>query len=174
MKKFLAGCTLLLLFPATMVFSQQGKLISFELKDQFGREFSHEDFSGYVLVLVGSDKGGSTYNPLWAGAIHDSLTSHDQFDALRFIGVSDLRGVPFFLKGFVRSKFPKAKERWVLMDWKGIFPKAYQFEENHCNLLIFKRDGTLAYQTSVQDLVPDKMRVILTKLRSLLQADDPS
>jgi hypothetical protein len=43
------------------------------MKDQFNREYTQKDFIGSIIVVIGSDKDGSTYNGFWGQAIHDSL-----------------------------------------------------------------------------------------------------
>lgn len=58
-----------------------------------------------------------------------------------------MRGVPLFLKGYVRKKFPRDQEKWVLMDWKGRFAKAYAWTPQESNILIFDRGGALVHRT---------------------------
>ena len=125
--------------------SQEKELIPFELKDQFDRVYRGRDYGGHIVVLVGSDKDGSQYNGKWSRAIHESLRGEPNLDHVRFLGMADLRGVPFFLKGYVKGKFPRDKDQWVLMDWKGrLIHRAHGYEVD---------DG--------------KLRVIVDKIKSL-------
>jgi predicted transcriptional regulator len=140
------------------------------MKDQFNNEYTEQNFRGKIVVVIGSDKDGSKYNPIWGQAIEDSLKNENGYEGVAYLPVADLRGVPFFLKGMVRGKFPKAPERWVLMDWKGKFPKAYEFEEKASNILIFDREGKLVFKTHVYDLEKEKLSEILNTLQSLMQA----
>ncbi len=133
-------------------YAQDSTLIDFSLKDQFDQEYSHESWPGRVLIFIGSDKDGSEFNGVWGKAITDSLIGHPNFGNIQMVGLSDLRGVPFFIKGYVRGRFPKDKNQWVLMDWKGVFPKAYQFKEGMSNILIFDSQRKLAYQTAVRTM----------------------
>lgn len=146
-------------------------MISFELKDQFDHPHTEKELSGHIVILIGSDKGGSQYNPLWGKAIHDSLVNNDGFKRLKFLAVADLRGVPFFLKGFVKGKFSKDEKRWVLMDWKGTIATSYQFEAGASNIIIFKRDGKLVHKTAVHDLEQETLGEILTILRQLMRGE---
>ena len=131
-----------LIFIFFIQFSYAGpvdSLINFQLKDQFGKNYSNEDFQNTTIVLIGSDKEGSQYNEEWITAIVDSLGYKLDWTNLVFIGVADLRGVPFFLKPFVPGFFPDEKEKWILMDWDGEFAQAYNFREDFCNILIFNK-----------------------------------
>jgi len=163
---------ILLFSPLTLfVFAQESTLIPFELKDQFDRPRTEKDFSGHIVILIGSDKGGSQYNRFWGQAIHDSLANENGFERLKFLAVADLRGVPFFLKGFVKGKFSKDEENWVLMDWKGKFAKSYQFEAEASNIIIFERGGKLVHKAAVHDLEQETLGEMLTVLRELMRGE---
>ena len=148
--------------------AQDTSLVAFRLKDQFDKVYTDNSWSDNVIVLIGSDRGGSAYNELWGKALHDSLRNVPGYNRIQFVGLSDLRGVPFFLKGFVRGKFPKDRESWVLMDWKGTFPKAYQFEAGASNILVFDRKKSLVYQAPVHQLSGETLHKLLTTLKALL------
>ena len=85
-----------------------------------------------------------------------------------FVGISDLRGVPSFLKGFVRGKFPKEKDNRVLMDWKGVFAKQYEWQKGACNILIFSAEGVLVHQTVVRRMDSAKKGAILRHVNALV------
>ncbi len=158
---------LICLLPAA-VFSQDSTLIDFKIKDQFDRVYTENSWPDSIIVIIGSDRKGSEFSGTWSGAIKDSLKNEPGFERVKFVGLSDLRGVPFFLKGFVRGKFPKDPANWVLMDWKGRFPKAYQFKKDHCNILIFDKQRQLIHQSAGTVLAPDKLKQIINSLRQLL------
>ncbi len=162
---------MLCLFGATLLplncLSQQTKLISFELKDQFKREYTENSWTDSILLFLGSDKTGSKYNPIWAKAIYDSIHLNLPKFPLQQVGVANLSSVPFFLKGFIRNKFPDDREKWTLMDWDGTFSKTYNLVAKKCNILIFDRRRVLVYKTSVKELDKIKLREILAILRKL-------
>ncbi len=167
MKIFKLFLTIFLVFFSYQVgVPEESDLISFKLKDQFDRVYSDNDFENKILIVVGSDKTGSQYNREWIDAILDSLKKGDGLQDVRFLGVADLRGVPFFLKGYVKGKFPDQKSRWVLMDWDGKFAKHYQFKADVCNIAIINRKDRLIYQTSGTQLDFNKLNEILRKLRA--------
>ena len=151
-----------------MVCALESSLISFKVKDQFDRVYTDWQFRGSILIIIGSDKDGSKYNEIWTQAIYDSLKAEENFDRVKFLGVADVRGVPFFLKGYVRGKFPKDDEKWVLLDWKRAFAKAYEFEPEMSNVAIFDQRGALAHRAYGQTIDKDKLAVILAELKSLM------
>lgn len=158
-----------LFFSASFARAQETTLTSFKMKDQFNREYTENYFIGSIIVLIRSDKDGSKYNGLWSRAIRDSLKDEEGFDQIKFVAVADLRGVPFFLKGLVKGKFPKEKEKWALMDWKGHFAKTYQFEKKASNIVILDRNGALVHKTFGRELDQEKLQVILEKLRTYMK-----
>ncbi len=145
-------------------------LISFSIEDQFGRRYTEKTWSTKILLVFASDRDGSQYNNLWAGAISDSL-EQDQRTSVAFAGVSNLGSVPFFLKGYVRGKFPKDTSERVLMDWEGVFAEAYQLEDGVCNILLFDRAGMLSARAAVTQFDPKEYDRIMRGLRSLLDSD---
>lgn len=149
----------------SITMAQDTTLISFKLEDQFGRTYTEKDFENKIVIAICSDKDGSKYNSAWGRAIHDSLKDDIGFGQVKFLPVADVRGVPFFMKGFVKGKFPKEEERWVLLDWKGRFAKAYDMKEEMSNIILFNNDGMLIYKTYVQELDSQELNTILSKIR---------
>jgi hypothetical protein len=156
--------------PPPAVWAGESELIEFEIEDQFDVLHTDEEHVGAILVVVGSDKGGSEYNASWGQAIRDSVSGTAGADAIHFLRVADVRGVPFFLKGTVKGMFPEEREEWVLLDWKGTLAKAYEFEKDQSNVLVFDRDGRLAAQTHGTSLEAEKLTHIAGVLRELLTA----
>lgn len=147
--------------------SQQTDLISFELKDQYKTYYTENSWPDSVLIILGSDRVGSDFNPIWAKAIYDSTHIILPNLAIKQMGIANLKGVPFFLKGFIRNKFPRENKVWILMDWSGLFSKTYHFVANECNILIFDNNRLLLYQTEVKELDEVKLDEILSILRKL-------
>lgn len=164
--KFGIFCFLLL---PIMGISQESKLFAFELRDQFKLEYSENSWPDSVLIFLGSNKAGNVYNHIWAKAIEDSTSVIFPESAIKQIGVANLRGLPFFMKGFIRGKFPKDKNVRILMDWSGKFSKKYHFVSGQCNILVFDRKKNLVYQSVVTDLEDAKLNGILSVLKFLEQ-----
>jgi hypothetical protein len=162
-----SGALLVLLLAATSAFAEENKqrrLIEFEIIDQFDDFHSHEDYVDKTLVVVGGNKGSADYNEPWAVIIQDSLEASGH-DDVAFLGLADLRGVPWFMKGFVRGKFPEREDRWALMDWKGEFAKAYCFEKNMANIVVFAPDGSLVHHAWAREIETAKLDLILRAIR---------
>jgi len=147
---------------------QQTELIPFKLKDQFDREFEERDFHHWILVLTGFDRSGSEYAESWMQAIHDALEGNEEFYKVLQVAVADLRGIPFFLKGFVRGKFPEKRSRWVLMDWDGVFSKAYSLQSKVTNILVFDCSSKLIHQTYGREIDQKKLDVIVAKILDVM------
>ena len=79
-----------------------------------------------------------------------------------------MRGVPFFLKGMIRSKFPEDPDDWALMDWKGVIAKAYDFVPKASNTLVFAPNGTLVHHASGREVDEKAIQEIVAVLRDLL------
>lgn len=151
--------------------AQRSTLNPFKIKDQFDAEYMRTDFIGQICVWIGSDKDGSEYNEIWGNALKDSLLGDPGGESVRFVGISDLRGVPSFMKGFVRGKFPKEKDNRVLMDWKGVFAEQYEWQEGACNILVFSAEGVLVHQTAAKRMDNAKRRTIEKHVKLLTSVD---
>lgn len=155
---------LVIFFSPGRIFSKDSTLIPFTLKDQFERVYTREDFLGKILLVVGSDKEGSSFNRLWGKAIHDSLKKYQLNWDVQFLPVADVQGVPFFLKGYVKGKFPREKKSWILMDWQGLFTRAYEFTPGATNILLIRGDGRVAYQMHGREPENEKINRLLEVL----------
>ncbi len=149
------------------VFSSQSSLIQFRLKDQFDREYTDQDFWGRTVILVGSDREGSQFNEEWSKALYDSLVKYQYRDSVVFLPVANVQGVPFFLKGMVKGKFPRDKQRWILLDWQGIFAGAYQFVPGHSNIIVVGSRGNLIHQCAVRELDDEILNKCLERIFTL-------
>lgn len=128
--------------------AQDSVVLEYELEDQFRTVHTSSDVLGTVVLLIGSDKKGVKFNGLWGQAIHAELSEHPRYDRVTNLAYANLKGVPFFLKGMIRGKFPQDKEAWVLMDWKGKLFKAYEMSPKVANVLVFGPDGSLVHHAS--------------------------
>jgi hypothetical protein len=155
---------------ATNAFSQPSPILKFSIADQFDSLHTEQDYLGSITIIVGSDKGGSQYNKIWAKAIRDSLAQKAGVTQINVLPVADVSSVPFFSKGFVKSKFPQTRNEWVLLDWKGYFAEAYKFSNDACNIVVIDKNGGMFYETSVRQLEGEKLKTICSKIMELAQA----
>lgn len=149
--------------------AQDAVLISFKIEDQFERVYTEKEYLESIVVIIGSDKDGSQYNGIWGNAIGDSLKNEKNYPQIKFLRIADLRGVPFFVKGFVKGKFPKDKTRWVLLDWKGRFAKTYDFAPASSNIVIVNRQGAVVYKAFGKEPEQQKLAAICSELRKLMK-----
>ena len=143
-------------------------LIDFEMKDQFEHEHRTADWHGDVLLLIGSDQNGSQFDAVWEQAIRDSVPGLVDTGSLRVVHVADVRGVPFFLKGVVRRKFPDDTANPIILDWKGEFATTYGFESDKANILVFDRKALLQHQVAVAGIDSNKLDELTDVLVALL------
>ncbi len=140
-------------------------LVKFRIKDQFDKLHTSGYYQNAVVVLVTGDRKGSDYIPQWAPALNDSVSSLVNSYRVKFLPVAHLKGVPFFIKSTIKGKFPKEKEKWSLMDYKGLFKKSYDLPDDMCSVLVFDRQGVLRLKKSVTDFDQHVQTEILVAIR---------
>ncbi len=149
--------------------AQDTRLIDFSIEDQFGSIHIRAEYNDRLVVVIGSDQGGSQFNPLWGAAIHDALGSHPDYASIGFLAVADVSSVPFFLKGIVvKRMFPSEQDRWVLMDWDGLFADTYDFRPDSTNILVFNRLGRLVLHEQGREVQVHTIQAIVKVLTDLL------
>lgn len=162
------------LFGCGGTFPRIGSLVSFEMEDQFRNSHSDADFKDRVLVVIGSDREGASAAKNWGEALSRSLKPERDAGRLSLIGLSNLKGVPFFLKDYVRGKFSQSAGDWALMDWKGLFADSYGFTAGNANVLVFDKEGALLHQAHFSECLPDQVlsltAIVRSKLDELLPA----
>jgi hypothetical protein len=148
--------------------AQDSLVLEYELEDQFQKIHTSSDVLDTVVLLIGSDKKGVKFNGLWGQAIHAELSDHPHYGRVTNLAYANLKGVPFFLKGMIRSKFPQDKEAWVLMDWKGALFKAYDFVPKVSNVFVFGPDGVLVHHASGSEPTAEAVSQVVEAIRQLL------
>jgi hypothetical protein len=145
------------------------ELIDFKVEDQFKKIHTRDEVRGKLFIIVGADRKGSEFTGAWSDAIMSGIRRLGVQDRVVAVGLADLRGLPFFLKGMIRGKFAEKSKGWSIMDWKGVFPRAYGFENNRANILVFGPDGTLLHRTSGQEVDPEEIRILVEKIETAMQ-----
>jgi hypothetical protein len=162
------GLVVVVLAAVVASTAQEKTTLEFELEDQFRQVHRSSDFLGTVVLLIGSDKKGVEFNDDWGRAILMQLQDHPRRERISSLGYANLKGVPFFLKGTIRGKFPQEREAWVLMDWKGELFKAYSFVPGASNALVFGPDGSLAHHASGAEPPDGEVAELVGVIRKLL------
>lgn len=147
--------------------AETSSLIDFEIEDQFKRKHRNEDFQGHVVLVLAADRKGSAFCGRWAQGVRTSLDSQEN-ESVRFLSVAKTTGVPFFLKGTIRGKFPKEKENWLLLDWKGRFHESYDLAPDTCNAVVFDTRGRLVHRDSGDDPNANQVDAVVQAIRASL------
>lgn len=129
--------------------------------------------SAQQAVLLAGDREGSRHTRAWKEALKAALGGVPGADRVRFAGLADLRGVPGFMRGAVRARFPKEPERWVMLDWEGLFGKGYGLERGACTVLVFGADGRLAHRGGGKEPGPEAVEAAAAAVRALLAPPRP-
>jgi peroxiredoxin len=136
------------------------KAMDFTLQDQYEKTVSLRQYEGHIVVLIASDKEGSSQNAAWAKAIRDKYA-----DRVVVQGVADVSSVPFFLKGKIRNDFKKDKDS-ILLDWKGEVFEIYGFKRSVSNIVLIDKDGNTRYRSS-GSAAPDAVEELFKKIDAL-------
>jgi len=143
-------------------------LIDFRIKDQMGKLHTSGYFRDSVVVLVSGDRTGSTFIGKWSPILADSLAAEIKSYRVKFLPHAHLKGAPFFIKGSIKKKFSENPDEWVLMDWDGVFRKAYDLASDHCSIVVFDAQGARRIQVAVQEFEPRVFDRTLAGIRALL------
>jgi len=146
-------------------------LVDFRLTDQFGQAHAADEYRGAVVVVVGSDRGGSAYVPRWIDAVRHALAGEPGWERIRILGVADVRGVPSLFRPMVGLLLQRTAEVGVLLDWEGVFARAYDFVPGECNVIVVDREGRLALQLSGREVEPVRAGLLVQCLRAMLRGE---
>lgn len=151
--------------------ADERRLIEFEMEDQFRTVHQRSDVTGDVVVLIGSDRGGSDYNAAWRDALQEALRSDPRHDRVSFVSHADLRVVPRPARGLARRVLVNHTERPVLTDWNGTLAEAYDYAPGVSNLLVFAPDGALVHQAAGREpddeAIDDLVAIVVALLGEL-------
>jgi peroxiredoxin len=136
------------------------KAMEFTLQDQYEKSVSLRQFEGRVVVLLASDREGSSQNAAWIKAIRDNYA-----DRVAVQGIADVSTVPFFLKGRIRDEFKKS-EASILLDWEGDVFRSYGFAKFVANVLLIDRHGVIRHRSSGQ-AAPAVIQELFKKIDAL-------
>jgi hypothetical protein len=148
-------------------------LVDFTMLDQFDAEHRRADLAGEVVVLIWVDRKGRDHLDRWQRTLERKLKRERQAGEVELRVVAHVRGVPGFVKGRVKDSFGDDPERWALMDWEGIFLDAYPMVEDHCNLLVFGRDGALLHHDAATGLAQAVLDGVLAAVTEGLAGGAP-
>lgn len=161
--------SLLLGLPA-LAGAAETTLVDFEIEDQFKRTHRDEDYAGRVVLVLAADRKGGASCGAWGQPIHAQLEIGEKA-RVGFLSVARTSGVPFFLKGTVRDKFPREKENWLLLDWKAKFHKSYDLAPDTCNALVFDAEGSLVHRAHGNEPAAADTDAVVQAIREALPGE---
>ena len=134
--------------------------LSFDLKDQFDREYTQAWCAGRIAVMVIADREGSHFSGQWMQAIGRALQSAGA-PATQWVPVATLPAVPGFMRGWIKEKFPQNQKDWTLLDWGGRLTKTYDLPGKSCRILVFGADGRLRHRAGGREVDPAAVSAIV-------------
>lgn len=130
---------------------------SFQLEDQWGKQWSSAELQGKPYVLILADRDGAASSQVWGRTLAQMFQSE-----LVILGSANLEGVPFFLRWFVRIRFrERATEAPILLDWEGSLCRFYTCRQGIPTVIVVNPQGVV-----VVELVGEPTRENLQTIRS--------
>lgn len=149
------------LLLAGLANAAESSLIAFSIEDRKGKTRTEKEFIGESFILIASDKGGSEYNDAWMTKIQTDLKEGENTAPAKILAVADLSAVPSLMRTAVKVMLPKPETINLLLDWEGVFLKAYEFKAGKANILVFSHTGDLIFQDAVTKLDETKAESIV-------------
>ena len=142
----------------------------FTLRDQYDSALTLGSLRGRVVLVVAVDRHGNQYLGAYTHAVRERFGR----DSVRIVPIANLRGVPFFMKGYVRGRFrgtnpdstPKSS---VFFDWGGVLARLYGFRESLTNVYLIDRAGVLRYTAAGRGTDPET-RALTEALEAVVAA----
>jgi hypothetical protein len=137
--------------------SESRKAPSFELEDQFQKNFSVKFPADKVTILVFGDRNGSNQIEGWVRPLYGKYS-----DGIYIFGVAELSAVPWVARPFVRGIIKNKSKTSIMLDWSGKISKSYGYQKNKANLFVVDKAGNViaekrgaATPSALADLYPE-------------------
>lgn len=118
------------------------------LRDQYDSVFTLRALRGSVVVLVGGDREGYRYMDPYIAALRERYGA-----AVRAVKFLHARGVPFFMRGYVRGRWRGTTAAGtpvspVLLDWGGAIGRGLGWQNEHTNVYVIDGGGVLRFHAA--------------------------
>lgn len=117
------------------------KVPTFSIEDQYEKRWAHTNYKGTITLYVLSDRDGYEYSENWTKPLRERFESR-----IEFVPVADVREVPGFLKGYIRSRFRDEFSYSVLMDWEGTLITALDMQEGFPTFVLTDQNGVIRFR----------------------------
>lgn len=106
------------------------------------RKFNHQLLRESIYSFI-ADRAGSKLTPNFTKVLEPKYRGK-----ATFIAVANVSSVPFFLKGFIRSKFQENYTYTVLMDWKGVLWEHFSCKDDVTTVVHIDPAGIAKFKVS--------------------------
>lgn len=130
-----AGATTNLIATAN---ASTNQCAQFTLQDQFEKTHQFTFPQTKPVVLTVADQKGSNDIKDWAHPLAERFG-----DKIIIAGLADVSSVPAPLRGYVRSKFKKAIQYPVMLDWHGDASRSFNYAKGNANVYLVSPDGLI-------------------------------
>jgi hypothetical protein len=171
-RKWRRPATLLLIMLgacASVVWADEVKTRgAFSLEDQLGRLHTLAFPRASPTMLVIADRAGAEQINGWIAALKERYGQR-----IAYAGVADVRAVPGFLRGRIRSKFKDQFAHPVMLDWSGRVVDAFGCAPSVANVFILDHSGTVRAQ-STGPATPANLAAARAALDQVLATNPPA
>lgn len=158
--------TLILLIILSIATQANDKLASFTLEDQFKVLHSQNEFLGKKSIVI---LGSTDTVELRKSFIKELeyIEINKIHEVANIVNIFDMSHVPSLLKFYARGKFPKEKEKWILVDWEGLLTKTYNSNLSGLTILLCDKKGFVLDREFITEINQESMKRISNKLKEM-------
>lgn len=111
---------------------------TFDIKDQFGKQWKLVDLVGQVTVLVVADTDSGRAMGPWVDALKIRYP-----DKIRILGLLDLHSVPGIGRGIARSRIRRETKDPMMLDFAGKTAQAYGVSSKTPGVIVIDKNSVV-------------------------------
>jgi hypothetical protein len=145
-------------------------LIAFALESHDKQDYTKASWTGRPLLVLVSTRDAAPHNAgrVWSDPLVAAVTAASADVVL--LRVATLPGgIPRLFAGLVRDAVAPADGdpiRISLLDWDNVFAQSYELPGDSYNVLLFDREGALAYRTELRAFSKQQLDGVLGELQA--------
>jgi peroxiredoxin len=109
---------------------------SFDLKDQFDREWKLSDLNGKVVVIVAATRDSGRAMGPWVDSLKTQYGNN-----IQLLGLLDLSSVPSIGRGIAKSRIKKETKDPLMLDFNGATAKSYEVSDKYPVVVVIDKRG---------------------------------
>ena len=110
----------------------------FDLKDQFGKEWSLSGLSGKVTVLVAANSDSGRAMGPWVDGLKSRYSNK-----IQILGLLDLHTVPGIGRGIAKGRIKSETKDPMMLDFSGSIGRAYGVSDKYPAVVVIGKDSTV-------------------------------